>query len=122
MAFLVVLKRKEDKNADQVKTKSHCDSNPLLLKGILNFVIPAGRRSDPANAGRLADDIVLLRGGRHLPPLLVGRRPWLFLQVMRVSGSRETSGNRAAVVAPCVSTIYGDSVVTSNATTPIKLL
>jgi hypothetical protein len=48
MASLVVLKRKEDKNADKVKTKNHRDSNPLLLKGILNFVIPA-RRSDPSN-------------------------------------------------------------------------
>ena len=35
MASLVVLKTKDDKNTDQVKTKNHCDSNPLLLKEIL---------------------------------------------------------------------------------------
>jgi hypothetical protein len=69
MASLVVLKRKEDKNADQAKTKNHCDSNPLLLKGILNFVIPASRRSDPSNTGRLPSNSKLIertRDGKFL--------------------------------------------------------
>jgi hypothetical protein len=66
MASLVVLKRKDDKNADQVKTKNHCDANPLLLKGILNFVIPAKRQSGPSNAGRPSEQFKTDRANSRL--------------------------------------------------------
>jgi hypothetical protein len=68
-----------------------------------------------------AGHAVIWRENSHEPKV----RPWLFLQVARAvspraffcTGSRETSGNRSAVVAPCVRTLYGDSGFMSNTTT-----